>query len=83
MSGAQGILTTGTPGAEQRGQPHLGLRALRRACAAADLATGHQMAQTALRGIVVRWYPRLGHKDEQLGQTSTRSRLIGGTYRDK
>ena len=60
----EGIAPLGAPGAEQRAEPHLGVRAPLRAGAAADLAAGHQVPQIALGAVVVGRHHRLRDKDE-------------------
>ena len=64
-AGGEGILVLGPPGAEEGAQGHLGVGALVRASAAADLAADHQGAQAALGGVVVRGHLRFGHEDEE------------------
>ena len=64
-------MALGPPGTEEGGQGHLGVGALVRAGAAADLAADHQGAQAALGGVVVRGHFRFGHEDEEFPVSST------------
>src|SRR5258708_979974 len=56
------------PGAKEACQAHAGLTAFGTACAATDLASDDQRANTALRQIVVRGNAGNGHKDKEFGQ---------------
>ena len=58
-------MVLGPPCAEEGAQGHLGVGALLRAGAAADLAADHQGAQAAPGGVVVRGHLRFGHEDEE------------------
>src|SRR5262249_26774260 len=77
----EGIAPLGAPGTEQRAELHLGVRAPRRAGAAADLAAGHQVPQIALGAVVVGRHHRLGHKDEQLFEMPQDARAQLALYR--
>src|SRR5438094_9216567 len=66
LAGNPGIEATGAPGAEEGAERHLGSGALVRTGAPTNFPTGDQMAQAALRRIVIGGHLRLGHEDEQL-----------------